>query len=330
MPELRPFVPKAVPSATCRAPPPSALTRAGAATGRLPSSLVLPQAYGHLGRPVESDQVVRVRVGGVRAEVAGAGHDAHLTGAQELPDGGRGLHDLVGLVLAEQGAGTADDPDVAAVRVQVPELVTGHRVVGGVAAFDHLVLAVGVEVGDGGGGENGVGVEERPPGEDSHGVRVEGVAQLAHGPGHHVQLALQVPDGQAGSHAGGARSGDHLRVLHEGSAPGAAELGVAASRVVSGVAQAHVHVGAGGGGSRVDRDSAGADRPAGHLRAVAQVQGVDVAGPITDEDGGPTAVQGGHCGRGLGDRAGAVRDRDVPRQLDVGGGRGRSGAGGDE
>ena len=107
---------------------------------------------------VDGDQLVGV--GGTGVVVAEAGHDAvGRAGIEELPDRGRGLHHLVGLVLAGEPAVGLALAGVAG-RAQYPQLaaVVVLRVVGESAArvvpLDDVGLAVAVDVGEGRRGES--------------------------------------------------------------------------------------------------------------------------------------------------------------------------------
>ena len=109
---------------------------------------------------VGAEQGVGVR--GPRVERAGAEGDAGLPAGQEVAHRRGRVDRLVGVVVADEVAAGAEDPQVATGRVGHPVGHARRRV----AALDHLGLPVAVEVGQGRRGEAAVGGEERPTREE--------------------------------------------------------------------------------------------------------------------------------------------------------------------
>ncbi len=289
---------------------------------------------------VEGEQPVGVR----STPPVGTGPDDYAQPApgEEGPDCRRGLHDLVGVVVAYEpargaaGAGVAgrrEDAQVPALAVLDPLREPGCLV----AAFDYLGLVVAVQVGERRGRKAAV---RREPGEPSQrGARggIERVLLLADRGRYYVGAALEVADGEGGDHrrrvAPALVGGRVAHPLQPAPGPVGVESLITAHVGVSGVASTHKDgvVGRGrveGGHRRrrVDGRTPGAGRPARHGGAVGEEEGVDVAGPVAHYHR-REAVQGRDIGRGKGDGATPVREQVGP-DLDYAGARGGDGLSG--
>ena len=185
-----------VPSMTSSCPLPWTLASAG-------ESAVMPLSVWLQARPhpvLMAKTLLLSERPAVEAPVADG--DADATAGKELADCRRGAVDvLVGVVLADEatgrvegasGAGARDDADVPAVAVGLAVGAPGARV----TAADDLVVAVGVEVGQGGRREHRVSGEPREPAEHRAVARAEGVGVLAEVAGLDAVAAGVVANGQ--------------------------------------------------------------------------------------------------------------------------------------
>ena len=233
-----------------------------------------------------------VGVGGSRVVGPGAEGDAGLAPAQEVAHGRRGVHGLVGVVLADQIATGPEHPQVPPGGVR---LAVGHPG-GRVAPLDHLGLPVSVEVGQRRGGEPAVGGEEGPPGQDRAGGSAEGVLVLAQRRGHHPGGPVEVSHGQRSLHPMepvGVRGGPAPELgtgVGEGVVPPHPGIGGVAGPHEHGVGARPVRRDRRG---RVDGGAARMGRPATDRAAVGQVERPQVAVTVADHHRRTASVQGG-------------------------------------